>query len=385
MNLSRLNRYFLLSIVLTFKSSELLSQTPPPTPPAKKEASQAPQKPAQEPAKPLPAKKTSPAPQVKIPSFLKQLGVIKAFTQDGKVGAYQPPLGSEGPQLVTLATGKTMLSLKAEKQEVKGTPPPFTPSVMEFNAQGTQFAATVVDHTILSIWDTKTGKEIAQCKGHTKAITTVAFNPQGKTVATGSADHTARIWDIQTGKELKKLEGHTETINTLIYTHDGKKIMTGSDDRTVRTWHSETGKLLQMITAFNWPIYKIAVNRQGNLLAVIALSPAPGVQLFTLPSGEKLETLKDHTKFIRAVAFSPDGTRLATGSDDTTIKVWSVETKKADLTLKGHTAPVIEVAFNPTGTTLYSSADDYTFRTWDIKLPLKKEVPSKTSQKKEKV
>ena len=81
---------------------------------------------------------------------------------------------------------------------------------------------------------------LATLKGHTSSVYSVAFAPDGKTLATGSRDGTVKLWDITTGKELATLKGHTEDVSSVAFAADGKTLATGSVDQTVRLWFAAT-------------------------------------------------------------------------------------------------------------------------------------------------
>jgi WD40 repeat protein/serine/threonine protein kinase len=89
------------------------------------------------------------------------------------------------------------------------------------------------------------------------------------------------------------------------------------------------------------------------------------VKIWSTATGLDLGPLKSHAGVVTSVAFSPDGRRLASGSDDQTVKIWDSATGQALLTLEGHTKPVRNVAFSPDGRRLASGSDDQTVRIWD--------------------
>ena len=83
---------------------------------------------------------------------------------------------------------------------------------------------------------------LTSLEGHTGDVYSVAWSPNGKTLASGSGDRTVKLWDVATGKLLASLRGHTGAVYTVAWSPDGKTLASGSDDRTVKLWDAAVGK-----------------------------------------------------------------------------------------------------------------------------------------------
>ena len=110
-------------------------------------------------------------------------------------------------------------------------------------------------------------------------------------------------------------------------------------------------------------INEIAYSPDGDLLAVASFI---GIWLYDARTGEELKLLSGHTSSVKSVSFSPDGSTLASGSLDATVRLWSVETGRHLRTLSGHTSWVYSVSYSPDGLTLASGSFDDTVRLWSV-------------------
>jgi WD40 repeat protein len=130
----------------------------------------------------------------------------------------------------------------------------------------------------------------------------------------------------------------------------------------VGLWDPATGTTLTTLESHTSTVYAVAFSPDGTRLAT---ADGRTVGLWDPATGTTLTTLESHTSAVYAVAFSPDGTRLATAGSDGTARLWDPATGAALTTLKGHTDWVRSVAFSPDGTRLATGSDDYTVRLWD--------------------
>ncbi len=190
--------------------------------------------------------------------------------------------------------------------------------------------------------------------------------------------------------------GHTAMVNELIFTPDGRELISAGNDKVIRVWDVETGELNrtlrgQVDQGDGGIIYAAALSPNGRTLAVggyLYDGTNVWIRLFNLASGDVLGALKGHTNVIPALAFSPDGRYLASGSGDYTVRLWKIDKSgsalaridKSEHVLKGHTDDVSGVAFTPLrfrrntalatktndGERLVSASFDNTLRLWRV-------------------
>lgn len=206
-------------------------------------------------------------------------------------------------------------------------------------------------------------KLLRTLEGHQSAVYGVAFDPQGKMLASGSHDETVKLWGVQSGKLLRTLEGHKGVVWSVAFNSRGDQLLSGSGDTTVKLWNAYTGKLLRAFEGHNRAVYAVAFDPQGNRLA--SASADGTVKLWGLDTGKLLRTLKGHQGRVWSMTFNPQGDMLASGSDDNLVKLWDTRSGKLLRTLKGHTDEVWSVAFNPRGDRLASASGDTTIKLWD--------------------
>ena len=114
------------------------------------------------------------------------------------------------------------------------------------NPDGTRLA-TGSEDTIARIWDAQSGRLLERLEGHVGVIESVAYSPDGRQIATGSGDRTVRIWDAQSGEALLVLEGHDDEVRSVAYNSDGGRLVSSSIDRTARVWDAQDGKQLVLV------------------------------------------------------------------------------------------------------------------------------------------
>ncbi|MDY7231368.1 AAA-like domain-containing protein [Hyalangium rubrum] len=224
-------------------------------------------------------------------------------------------------------------------------------------------------HTV-RLWDTSSGKLLAQLE-HEDTVRALAFSPDGSRLATASNDHAARLWDTSSGKLLARLL-HQGPVVALSFNPQGSRLATASDDLTARLWAVSSGSPLAILR-HDGPLHAVAFSLDGSRLATASNDRSARLwdASFATPRGTgppleaKYLALLPHDVIVYGVAFSPDGTRLATASQDNVVRLWAIASQKLVGVLK-HDAPVATVAFSPDGTRLATAGFVTTSRLWDI-------------------
>ena len=231
-----------------------------------------------------------------------------------------------------------------------------------FSPDGRTLASGSNDETI-RLWDTVTGNHKQTLVEHTQDINDVAFSPNGRIIAGGSDDDNVYLWEAITGQRIQTLEGHRAGVYSIAFSPDGRTLASGSADDTIRLWDVDTGREKQTLEGHRAGVYSIAFSPDGRTLA----SGGNGeiIHLWDTVTGNQRQTLIEHTQDINDVAFSPNGRIIAGGSVDYNIYLWDATTGSLLQTLEGHTDWVNSVAFSPDGRTLASGGDDYNIYLWN--------------------
>jgi WD40 repeat protein len=213
------------------------------------------------------------------------------------------------------------------------------------------------------VLDAETGRAVASLVGHNGPAWSAVFSPDGRWIATASADHTARLWRAGDGAPARSFVGHDQDVNSVAFGSGGARLITASDDRTARVWDTATGAPLATL--------------RGHRLALQTASFAPderraitagedgAAKIWDVASGRVLLSLDEPQTALYCASFSADSDRVVTGAMEGA-RIWDAHDGRL---LHSIAVPQLRwAAFSPEGARLVITSDDGAARVWSVAL-----------------
>lgn len=266
---------------------------------------------------------------------------------------------------------------------------------------GKSFAYGVDGSSVSRLRRTAEPRDFARFDGLASAITSAAFSPDGVRVAAGSADGTVRVWRIEGGVPVAAFEGQRSAITGVVFDHTASRLLLLNDRFEANLWDLASGRRLALGRAWRVqfspdgrsifcgydvemrflnsvdgrPIslpdaggcaqWAAAFSPDGSRIATGGLFPATDIVIHPFTVAGKTIALKGHGNTISSVDFSPDGRRLASGSLDQTARIWDATTGSSLAVLHGHRAKLVAVQFASDGRRLLTLTEDHAIRLWE--------------------
>ncbi|MGA2298603.1 MAG: VWA domain-containing protein, partial [FCB group bacterium] len=216
------------------------------------------------------------------------------------------------------------------------------------------------------IWDVKSGILKDTLIGHTQGVTSIIYSPDGRTLFSGSWDDTIKVWNVDSSSVIKNLTGHKSGVIAIALSADGLLLASGSIDNSIKIWDMNSGNNIKTLTGYTSRLFSIAISPDGKTVATGDINN--NINIWDLNTGILLKSLPHGgVNWITSLAYSPDGNILASGNTDSVITLWDIKNGiiKDSLIENVWLGNGCIISFSPDGSKL-ASGQDNTARIWDL-------------------
>ena len=232
--------------------------------------------------------------------------------------------------------------------------------------------------TSIKLWKIAAGSiaESVALAGHPGSVEALAWHPDGSSLASGGADGSIRLWDAASGGLQAQLAAHADEVTTLVFDASGHWLFSGSRDSSIRCWDMRANYASDNVGGHDDWVREIALSPAGCLASA---SKDMSIRLWdidsSLPSAAESANRRPHKRRwkahaggVDALAFSLDGALLISGGRDNCLRIWEAETGRELAALAEHRRPALALAMHPAGALLASGGGDNRVVLWAVTL-----------------
>ena len=239
---------------------------------------------------------------------------------------------------------------------------------LAFNSKS-EILASTTKTTIIEIWNLVLRKRLLLLTDPAKEVRYVTFSDDGNALASASDDNIIKIWDIATEKNIGVFKNESDQneskkyIMSLAISQNRDTLASVTWDNNITIWNMINHQKIRNIQIDSNTVIALAISPDGQILAS---GTNDRIKLWVITTGEDKPAFTVDSDGITALSFSPDGKFLAIGSRDHKVQIWNLNTSKIICTLAGHYSAITSVAFSPDGEKLVSSSEDNIIKIWRL-------------------
>ncbi|EDO47633.1 predicted protein [Nematostella vectensis] len=230
-----------------------------------------------------------------------------------------------------------------------------------FSHDDSRIISCSADQTV-KIWDASSGEGVLCFVGHTQEVFSCSFSPDDTKAVSCSADRTVKVWDSKTGVCYHVYMAHTDIVRWCCFSPDGGKVASCSDDNTVRIWEASSGEDLCLLDDHTSSVSFCCFMNQGESVVTVCSNC---IKVWSCSSGEQTWVYNSSSTCL-SLAFSPDDSIVAMGFSDTTVQLWNSKTFARLGVYKGHKGWAHSVGISKDSSKLVSGSEDETVKIWTI-------------------
>jgi WD40 repeat protein len=241
-------------------------------------------------------------------------------------------------------------------------------SSVAWSPTGKRIASASSDGTV-QVWDAGTGKHILTYRGHTSGVLAVTWSHNGTDLASGGSDNTVQIWNASTGAHVLIYRGHTTVVTSVAWSPDDRSIASCDINGIIQVWQTSNGKLLMKTSgpqvARGEPVAcnSVAWSPDGTKIAV---GESGNVIILNAATGQALAEYGNSTGTVNSVSWSPDGTEIAFSQEEDILQIWNVSQIREVSSLTGQAiGDIYAVAWSPNGKMIATANADGVVEVWN--------------------